>query len=104
MDGSGRSYVVGWFIGNVNFGGKPIKSNGKEDIFVSKLDSSGYCLWGVSAGGTSKDWGNSIAVDNSGNSYVTGGFSGTANFGSTTLTPKGSWDIFVAKLDKNGKF
>jgi hypothetical protein len=58
----------------------------------------------VSAGGTSYTSGSSIVLDGSGNSYVTGIIRGTATFGSTTLTSKGLNDIFVAKLDKNGKF
>jgi hypothetical protein len=37
-----------------------------------------------------------------GNSYVTGTFGFKADFGSTTLTSTNS-NIFVAKLDSNGK-
>ena len=48
-----------------------------------------------------------IAVDGSGNSYVTGFFNGTATFGQgqanqTTLTSAGSDDIFVAQYDSKG--
>ena len=39
-----------------------------------------------------------IAVDASGNNYVTGFFYRTATFGPTTLTSSGSADIFVAKV------
>ena len=50
------------------------------------------------AGGTDLDWGNAIAVDANGNSYITGVFYGSATFGTTTLTSSGYGDIFVAKL------
>jgi hypothetical protein len=43
--------------------------------------------------------GDKVAVDSSGNVYVTGGFQGTANFGSTNLTSIGSEDIFLAKYN-----
>jgi len=35
---------------------------------------------------------------------VTGIFRGTATFGSTTFTSRGSEDVFVAKVDPKGKF
>ncbi len=56
-------------------------------------------LWAKQAGGGAiYDYGQSIAVDANGNSYVTGYFEGGATFGTTTLNSSGSWDIFVAKL------
>ncbi len=43
-------------------------------------------------------------MDSAGNSHVTGLFFGTATFGTTRLTSKGKYDIFVAKVDPYGKF
>lgn len=60
--------------------------------------------WAQKAGGASGDYGQAIAVDASGNCYVTGDFVGTANFGGTALVSAGLSDIFVAKLDPNGNF
>jgi len=40
-----------------------------------------------------------VAVDTSGNPYVTGAFSGKINFGSGVLTSAGSSDVFAAKLN-----
>lgn len=54
-----------------------------------------------SAGGTSYDYDNSIAVDASGNVYITGYYVGTATFGTTSITSVGgNYNIFVARLDK----
>jgi uncharacterized repeat protein (TIGR01451 family) len=63
--------------------------------------------WAVRAGGSGSDFfGNAIAVDATGNSYVTGGIEGAAFFGSgasqVTLTSSGRGDIFVAKYDPAG--
>ena len=64
-------------------------------------------VWAKRAGGIRTDYGNGIAVDGAGNSYVTGAFYDSATFGpgeanETTLTSAGSLDIFVAKYDAAG--
>jgi len=105
VDTSGSCYITGEFFDYATFGDIILTSNGSYDIFIAKLDSNGNWLWAKKAGGSSPDFGNGIAVDASGNSYVTGYFGGTtATFGSTTLTTNGGYDIFVAKLDSNGNW
>jgi len=60
--------------------------------------------WAVTAGGTSNNYGRMIAKDNQGNIYVAGVFADTANFGLTSITSSGYYDIFIAKLDSNGNW
>lgn len=59
-------------------------------------------------GGNSDVIGNSLAVDASGNIYITGNFNGTADFdpgpGIENLTSAGNSDVFVCKLDASGNF
>ena len=60
-------------------------------------------LWANSAVGTASDYGQSITVDASGNSYATGYFnSPTMAFGTTTLTNIGAANIFIVKYDPSG--
>lgn len=46
--------------------------------------------------------GNGIAVDGSGNIYITGQYSGSANIGGGTLTGYGAQDYFLASFDSAG--
>jgi len=104
VDANGNSYITGEFRDSATFGITTMTSSGENDIFVAKLDINGNWLWVNQAGGISGSYGSSIAVDDNGNSYVTGGFSGSATFGTTTLTSSGDGDIFVAKMDSNGNW
>ena len=98
VDGAGNAYVTGRFEGTATFGSHTLTSTGSYDIFAARLNPSGTWQWAVKAGGTDSDTGSGIAVDGAGNAYVTGYFTGTATFGSHTLTSSGGTDIFVAKL------
>jgi hypothetical protein len=102
-DISGNCYVTGYFSGNASFSGVPLSSNGAQDIFIAKYNSSGTILWAKKAGGTAADYGHGIKVDNSSRVFVTGGFRLKSTFGSYTMTAqKGDADIFVARYDANG--
>ncbi|MBD2412255.1 hypothetical protein FACHB389_29560 [Nostoc calcicola FACHB-389] len=103
-DGSGNTYVTGAFNGTATFGNTTLTSTsfGYSDVFVAKLDSNKNVLWAQKLGGTLTDFGLGISVDEAGNIYATGSFSGTATFGSTTLTSAGNEDGFITKLDSNG--
>jgi hypothetical protein len=57
----------------------------------------------IRAGGSGSDVGNAVKTDQSGNRYVTGSFSSTAQFGSQTLSSQGGADIFLAKYSSGGK-
>jgi hypothetical protein len=109
VDGAGNVYTVGGFTGTVNFN----PNNGRAQylsgggVFVSKLDASGnyVAAAGVagSAGGNGLGMARGIALDGTGNVYVTGFFKGTADFdptgGTYNLTPNGGFgDAFVLKL------
>ena len=100
VDNDGNSYAIGYFENTVSFDHiDSIHENG-PGLFVVKLDSLGNFLWSKQAEGLIQ--GNSIAVDADENSYITGFFRDTANFGSNTLTATGInnyFDIFIIKLN-----
>lgn len=104
-DASGNSYVTGYYFGSATFGSQTITSSGAQDIFIAKYDNAGIFQWVQSAGGAGADIGNGIAVDNTGNVFVTGEFAGTATFGSASLSSmNGSVDVFTTKLSPAGTF
>lgn len=110
VDGSGNVYTTGYFDGTTDFdpgtGTANLTSTMWDDIFVSKLDASGNLVWAKKFDGNNDDYGQSIAVDASGNVYVTGFFSGTVDFdpgtGTSNLTAVGNNDIFIVKLTSSG--
>jgi Secretion system C-terminal sorting domain/Beta-propeller repeat len=106
VDDNGECYVTGTFHDSVNFGQYSVVSNGNGDIFVAKIDTDGNWLWVNSGGGDiDDDVGRSIVVDNEHCSYVTGKFSGSANFGIHNVNSTGYYnysDVFAAKLDQYG--
>jgi Beta-propeller repeat len=112
VDGSGNVYITGYFSSATAVFGPTASapfsisltnnSSGGHEVFVVKYNTNGQVQWAVKGGGTNNDQGDGIAVDGSGNVYVTGSFEGIATFGSTTLTSSGSADVFVAKYNTNG--
>lgn len=103
LDTQGNSYVTGSFVGSVTLGGTNLLSRGASDIFVAKYDSAGQLLWARQAGGTEADVGFGIAVDAAGACHVTGYYIGSADFSGRVLKTTGSYDLFVAKYDSDGK-
>ncbi len=77
---------------------------GSQNAFVSGLDSTGAINFSTYLGGNGADTGKAIAVDSSGNRYITGSTTST-NFPVRTpyqVTKKGGMDAFVTKLSPAG--
>ena len=104
VDSSGNSYIAGEFYCETNLGGITVNNISGTDYFVLKLNSDGVSQWAYSVGSSATDRGYDIAIDSSGNSYTTGTFAGTINFGSESVTANSIDDIFVLKLDSSGTF
>ncbi|WP_118973043.1 T9SS type A sorting domain-containing protein [Taibaiella koreensis] len=113
----GNVYTTGALRGTVDFDPGPGVFNltsagtggGLDDIFITKQDANGNFVWAKRLGGNSSDAGGKIAVNASGELFITGGFTFTVDFdpgpGVYNLTSNAnSDDIFILKLDTAGNF
>ncbi|UOG74570.1 T9SS type A sorting domain-containing protein [Hymenobacter tibetensis] len=103
VDAAGNLYVVGSFTGPATFGNTTLSGAGNFDGCLVKYSPQGTMQWVQSVGGPNVDGLTSVSLDTSGNPYVTGYFTGTAQFGSATLTSTGSRDIMVAAYTPQGQ-
>ncbi len=117
IDAAGNTYVTGSTI-STNFPGASTSAiqavpNGNEDVFVAKLNPAGNALvYSTYLGGSGGDFGFAIAVDGSGNAYITGqtsspttiqmGFIPFPRVGAIQSSYKGGGDTFFTKLNAAG--
>ena len=95
VDSSRNMYVTG--LSQATWGSPLRAYTGSHDAFAAMLTSSGALTWNTFLGGSGIDVGNDIAVDGSGNVYVTG--ESDATWGSPVRAYTGDYDAFVAKLN-----
>jgi hypothetical protein len=99
VDTSGNVYVTGY--SGATWGSPVRPYAGSLDAFAAKLDGSGALQWNTFLGSASYDDGWAIAVDTSGNVYVTG--TSYATWGSPVRPYSGYYeDAFAAKLNESG--
>ena len=113
VDGAGNAYVVGRTGSSAGsfpetVGPDLIYNGGSYDAFVAKVDAAGaalvYCGY---LGGTGDDVAHAVALDSSGNAYLTGNTGSSAGTFPETVGPDltyngGFNDAFVAKVDAGG--
>ncbi|MCX6563281.1 MAG: SBBP repeat-containing protein, partial [Candidatus Aminicenantes bacterium] len=108
VDSGGNAYVVGTAVSN-NFpmtsGAWDTTYNGATDAFVAKLNDTGSSLlYATYLGGADEDYGIGIAIDGSGNAYM----SGTTSSSDFPIVPgyiatvRGGREVFVSKLNASG--
>jgi len=109
VDAEGNAYATGG-TSSTNFptttGAFRTTFGGRSDAFVTKLNGDGSALvYSTYLGGFSSDRGNAIAVDATGNAYVTG-LTFSTNFpttpGAVRETFGGILDAFMVKLNPAG--
>ena len=117
VDGTGNVHVSGYICESgaagcgATFGTKTLTSKGESDAFVAKLDSSGNTLWAISFGSASSDYAGNLAVNATGEIFLTGSIcygsggsacSATVDSSLPALTIKGEEEMYIAKFDANG--
>ena len=110
LDASSNVYLVGRFIGSSDLkpgGGAPFGASGDEGYLV-KIDSTGNFGWAKTFGGAFSDITTGVALDSSGNIFVAGTYSSTADLdpgpGAAAFTAMGMSDAFLVKLDPTGSY
>lgn len=104
LDKKGNFYLTGSHSNPSTFGLTTLNGSGTGGMFIAKYDTSGNIIWAQHGGAS---LGTAVKSDSSENCFVTGGFKGSAIFGSganaVTLTSiKTNGDFFVAIYDKYG--
>lgn len=110
VDTNGATYITGWTVSSdfpATAGAFDTTYNNNFDVFVAKLSPDGSSLvYATYLGSSSDDRGNSIAIDASGNAYITG-MTQSVDF---PITP-GAFDTdfngviynaFITKLNETG--
>ncbi len=100
----GESYFSGYFTGSITIDGNTLNSTGNEDIVIGKLNNDGSLAWVKRAGGIGADKANTIAVDNAGDVYIAGSFSGNAYFDTTPVNAIDGEDFYIVKYRSDGLF
>jgi hypothetical protein len=115
MDSEKNSYITGWFNSySVTLGNNSQQlknTNHSENLMVAKLDPKGNILWAKNVGNTMNTEALGIAIDKSGNSYITGFFEAPSitfgsfilkNVSSNNAISNNSRDLFITKYDNMG--
>ncbi len=111
VDHDGRVTITGYFNGVVDFDPGAsvfnLSSQGNDDVFVLQLDPQLDFDWAVTVGEPMfKQIAYDVEVDNEGNVFVGGYFSGTVDFdpgpGMISISSNGNRDGFILALDSLG--
>jgi hypothetical protein len=109
-DSQGNVYLTGYTGSNAGIasgGFQNTYGGGTYDAFLVKFDGAGNRIWSTYYGGNRSSYGQSVAVDASGNIYMEGYTSDTltgsiASGGFQNTNSGGTYDAFVAKFDASG--
>ena len=89
IDSSGNAFISGYTTGSLDG-----TNAGGNDAFLSKYDSGGNLQWTQQLGTSASDYSYSVAIDSSGNAFISG-----FTTGSLDGTNAGAYDAFLVKFE-----
>lgn len=100
-DINGNIYLTGYFTTSLSFPGtsSTIYSQGGRDVFVAKFNTDGNCILNKSFGSFADDTGEGMAVDETGNLYISGYYSAGFSFNGSYISHLGDFDAFLIKYN-----
>jgi len=114
VDNEGNIYLTGQFGGTVDFDPGPDTDNhtasGPDNPYITRFNADGTHVWTKVIHASDGSVGHCVAVDPDGNIFLTGGFSGTADFDpgngvvSRTASESGDQDIYIVKIYADGSY
>lgn len=110
-DSDNNIIVLGYFEGTADFdpssGTHELSAGSGKDTFIAKYDANGNLIWAINIGSNLDVRGTSLAVDSANDLFVTGYYTGTADFdpsvGNYLLTAPGT-TAFCLKLSAGAIF
>jgi hypothetical protein len=112
VDNADGVYAVGFFQATMDFdpgvGEDLHQSNGSQDIYLTKFDSSGSFQWARTWGSTLSDTPSSVVANGVGQIYISGSFRGSLDFdpgaGSDIRAAAGGADAFLSLFTSSGDY
>ncbi|SDR98220.1 gliding motility-associated C-terminal domain-containing protein [Mucilaginibacter mallensis] len=107
FDSQNNTVVCGHFESNDNFNplGTAYNLNGNgNSTYIAKYSPSGILIWVKSFTGTVVGDNTNLCINSKDDIYIDGPFTSQMNFGTVTLNPSGSQDIFLSKYSSAGVF
>jgi hypothetical protein len=99
VDAEGSPYIGGMFRDSATFGGSTLTGIGSDIFFLVKYNASGQELWAKQGGRHGTSTIKCVTLDKTGNVFITGNFTDTAEFGKAHIKAlANTQDVFIAKL------